>query len=341
MADLLATLVRRDEPVDRAVWRSFLDRVAAQRLRPGEAAAVLASLSTALPDTATLDAFVSCLDERGTTAPLLPGVVNVVGTGGGPPTFNVSTAAALVAAATGVPVVKTGSRAYTSRVGSFDLLDRLGVARTGSHAETADHLDRHGIAFAGEYVYPAAIAELAHAIAPLSLRAVGGIVNLVGPFLADTAASAQLTGVSTRAALPALRHLAHRARDRRVWLCHNDSGADELLSFADNTVCPDGDDDAADFVVPADRDGGRLADLRPAGGDLVEEFLAVLSGQAPVAAVRTVCLNAAALGVLGGRYPDLTTARTDAERAVRTGAAAELLARLRTPRRSGLRAAHV
>ncbi|GAB1510089.1 hypothetical protein [Actinophytocola sp. KF-1] len=337
MADLLATLVRRDEPVGRAAWRSFLDRVTARRLRPGEAAAVLASLSTALPDTATLGAFAGCLVERRVATSRLPGVVNVVGTGGGPPTFNVSTAAAFVAAAMGVPVVKTGSRAYTSRTGSFDLLDRLGVARTGSHAETADHLGRHGIAFAGEYVYPAAVAELAHAIAPLSLRAVGGIVNLVGPFLADTAASAQLTGVSAPAALPALRHLATEARDRRVWLCHNDLGADELLSFTDNTVCPN---DGPGFTV-AGNDDGQLADLRPADGDVVDRFLAVLSGRAPAVAVRTVCLNAAALGVLGGRYPDLVAARGDAEAAVRTGAAADLLARLRAPRRSGLRAAHV
>jgi len=335
--ELLATLLRRVDPVDQQMWHSFLDRLTAGRLRTGEAAAVLASLSTTLPDNTTLGAFLSCLDERRGTAPRrLAGVVNIVGTGGGPPTFNVSTAAALVAAAMGVRVVKTGSRAYTSRHGSFDLLDRLRVARTRSHAETADHLARYGIAFAGEYVYPPAIAELARAVAPLGLRTVGGFVNVIGPFLADVPATAQLTGVGTRAALPALRYLASRARDRRVWLCHNEIGADELVSFADNTVRPNDQD--ADFVVPGDHRGG-LGELRPAGGDVVDRFLSVLTGEVPDAAVRTVCLNAAALGVLSGDYDDLATARDDAEEAVRTGAAAGLLARLRAVRPSGL--AHV
>lgn len=337
MAELLATLIRRRDPVDRETWRSFLDRLAARRLRPGEAAAVLASLSTSMPDDTTLGTFLSCVQERGTPSPRVPGVVNIVGTGGGRPTFNVSTAAALVAAAIGVRVVKTGSRAYTSRLGSFDLLDRLRVTRTRSHAETTDHLDRHGIAFAGEYVYPAAIAELAREVAPLGLRTVGGFVNVIGPFLADVPATAQLTGVGSTAALPALRHLAGRAHGTRIWLCHNVIVADELVSFADNTVCPN---DADDFVVPGDRHGGHLADLRPADHDVADRFVAVLTGRAPAAAVRTVCLNAAALAVLGGVHDDLATARGDAEQAVHDGAVAALLARLRAVPVDSLRPAH-
>ncbi len=339
MTELLATLVRRGDPVDRETWRSFLDRLTAGRLRPGEAAAVLASLSTALPDHATLDSFLGCLDERrGAPADGLAGVVNIVGTGGGRPTFNVSTAAALVAAAAGVRVVKTGSRAYTSRHGSFDLLDRLGVARTRSHAETTGLLVRYGIAFAGQYVYPPAIAELAREVAPLGLRTVGGFVNTIGPFLADVPVAAQLTGVAAPAALPALRFLAARRHDRRVWLCHNEAGADELVSFADNTVCPN--EAGADFVVPGDGRGEGLAGLRPAEGDLVEWFLAVLGGRAPEVAVRTVCLNAAALGVLSGTHADWDTARGHAEEAVRTGAAVRLLERLRAAPARRLRAAH-
>jgi anthranilate phosphoribosyltransferase len=338
VADLLTTLLRREEPVDERRWRSFLDRLDARRLRQGEAAAVLASLSTALPADATLGALLSCLDERRDPAPpRLPGVVNIVGTGGGPPTFNVSTAAALVAAAMGVRVVKTGSRAYTSRHGSFDLLDRLGVARTGSHDETADHLARHGIAFAGEYVYPAAIGALAREVAPLTLRTVGGVVNVLGPFLAAVPVTGQLTGVGRRAALPTLRYLANRVPGNRVWLCHNDLGADELVSCADNTVHIGND---TDFVVPGDQLGAP-ADLAPADGDLVDRFLAVLAGQAPPAAVRTVCLNAAALAVLSGDFADLAAARDHAEQTVRTGVATELLARLRAARPSSLRPAHV
>jgi anthranilate phosphoribosyltransferase len=125
-----------------------------------------------------------------------------------------------------------------------------------------------------------------------------------------------------------------------VWLCHNRIGADELVSLVDNTVCPNNRD--GDFVVPGDvhHDGESLADLRPADGDPVDGFLAVLSGQAPDAAVRTVCLNAAALGVLSGVYEDWDTARDDAEHTVRSGAAVHLLERLRAAPALRLRAAH-
>jgi anthranilate phosphoribosyltransferase len=332
MRDLLSTLVARDHPVDRESWHSFLDRVTAQRLQAGEGAAVLASLSTAMPDEHTLGALFDCLDER-RPAPStqLPAAVNIVGTGGGRQTFNVSTMAAIVAAAMGVRVVKTGSRAYSSRHGSIDLLDRLGIRPTRSYEETAERLHRFGIAFAGMFVYPTEIAMLARQIVPLSLRTVGRFVNSIGPFLAAVPVAAQLTGVVGPALLHRLRFLADRDRDKRVWLCHNAVRADELISFTDNMIHDNGG--AGDFVLPVGAlcpGDGALADLRPADDDPVEQFLDIIAGQAQPAAVRTVCLNAAALAVLSGTFGEWTTAFHAAERAVRTGAAADLVNRMRT-----------
>lgn len=333
MADLLTTLVRRDHPVDTATWHSFLDRLSGRRLMIGEAAAVLASLSTTTPHDETVGTLVDCLDTR-RDAPTarFAGTVNIVGTGGGPPTFNISTAAAVVAAAIGVRVVKTCSHAHSSQNGSFDLLDRLGIARTGSHAETADQLDRLGIAFAGHYVYPPEIDMLAREISPLGMHTVGRFVNTIGPFLADVPVTAQLTGVAAPAMLTTLRYLADRERNRRIWLCHNTSGADELVTMADNEVWQN--DGEAAFTVPRGRFGepGVLADLRPAPEDPASLFLAVLAGHAPEAAVHTVCLNAAALAVLSGRYEDWDTAHHDADQAIRDGAASRVIRRLRIAR---------
>ncbi len=341
MAGLLTELVSRAGPVEKPLWDSFFDDLTEGRLRRGEAAAVLTSLSTLAPDAATVGALFDALDARRTAPDVaLPGAVNIVGTGGGPRTFNVSTAAAVVAAACGVRVVKTGSRSYTGRCGSVDLLGRLGVPLTGSYEQTAATLDRLGIACAGTFVYPAEIALLARAIVPLDLRSVGGFVNAVGPFLADVPVTAQVTGVSRGAAAPHLRLLAGRVPGRRVWLCHNDVGADELVSFGTNVI-RDGD---REHTLPPGRlcpaDGG-LADLAPPGGDPVGHFVDVLAGQAPAPAVRSVCLNAAALAVVSGLAADWAAGYRAAAEAVHGGAASDLLRRMRTaPARNLLAAGH-
>lgn len=341
MHEAVVSLIGRDRPVELPVWRSFWDRLHAGDLRRGEATALLASLSTRMPDRVTLCAFLDSLAERRPARPADPfgDAVNIVGTGGGPRTFNISTAAAFVAAAMGVRVVKTGSRAYTSGCGSLDLLERLGIAPTTSYEQTQDVLERCGIAFAGYFVYPTEIALLARAVAPLDMRLLGSFVNTLGPFLADMPVRAQVTGVSRPEALEALRYAAghtSRATGRTVWLAGNDAGADELLAFTANRVraYEDGGEDEFTLTPAALGLGsGRLADLAPAGGGArgaAELFRDVLAGRGGPAATQTVCLNAAALAVAGRLTGDWHQALRAAHATLHDGSALRLADRLRT-----------
>lgn len=336
MPDVLAALVGQREPVPLRSWRRFWDQLDAGRLAPGEAAAVLAVLSTRMPGRDTVTALLASLDERrqGTVA-RFPSAVNIVGTGGGPKTFNISTASAFLAAAMGVPVVKTGARAYTSSYGSVDLLHRLGVRLTVSYADTGEVLDRFGIAFAGRFVYPTQLAQLARAVYPLELKVLAGVINTLGPFLAAMPVGAQLTGVSEPAVLPLLRHLASARREPRTWLCTNDLGVDELVSHCDNVV--HSDEGRAPLRLRRHEFGpapGTMADLRPvAEHQLVGHFLDVLSGQGPPVAAQTVCLNAAALAVAGGVAPDWPAAAAAAGDTLTSGAAVDLVERMRTANR--------
>ncbi len=330
MSELVAALLDGSAPVGAEAFRSFWDRVRRREAGGGEAVAVLTALSARMPHPSTVDAVVATLEERRPgPVPRFPGAVNVVGTGGGPRTVNISTAAAFVAAAMGVPVVKTGSRGMSSRIGSVDLLDRLGVRPARSYDELGDQLQRHGVGFAGQFVYPVELTALARAVLPMSLRTIGRFINSIGPFLAAVPVSAQLTGVSDRTHLAQLRGLAARRPDSRIWLCSNDLGADELLSFAANTVYDSAT--GTDFTVEPDgpATGQELADLRPADDSVAENFLALLKGNAPRTAVNTVCLNAAALALLSGRETDWPTAVNAAHEAVDSGAAAGLVERLR------------
>ncbi|RTR21098.1 anthranilate phosphoribosyltransferase [Azospirillum griseum] len=312
MSDLVGTLLLRDRPVSVTAWRDLWDRLHARTVSAAEAAAVLASLSTHLPDVGTLAALLASLSERRCAAAPAPAsvrAVNIVGTGGGPSTFNISTAAAFVAAALGVTVIKTGSRAYTSRCGSIDLLNRLGIPLTTSPAMTAEMLDRFGIAFAGSYVYPPELTLLAKAVMPLDMKRLGRCFNRLGPFLADVPVAVQVTGLSDPALLPLFRALAGDAPQRRFWFCTNGLGVDELVAIAPNTVLRDGAETGRAGQDPVELDpaalglaGGTLEDLRPPQDDagIVPHTLAVLAGDAPTAAVDTVCLNAAVLALAAG-----------------------------------------
>ncbi|MGW7583195.1 hypothetical protein ACWGKU_28190 [Kitasatospora sp. NPDC054768] len=330
---LTALLAAR--PVDAEAWHSWWDQLEHRTLGPADtdraqAAALLAGLTTRLPDPDTLAALVTSLTERTPhPGPAHPHSVNIVGTGGGPATFNLSTAAALTAAAIGIPVVKTGSRAYTSAAGSVDLLERLGITLTSGHAATADHLARHNIAFAGPHVYPPPLTRLARTLYPLTLKPFGAFLNTLGPLLATVPVTAQLTGVSTPAALDALRPLAARLPARTVWLAHNRTGADELLPFADNTLhTPTGTVHLpAGCVAP---DSGTLADLAPHPGDLTGHFLRALAGQAGTTATRTIALNAAALALASGRHTHWNTAYNAALDALADGTPRALAERLAT-----------
>ena len=202
MHEVLTALVRAREPVPPQAWRSFWNRLDAGRLDPGEAAAVLASLASATPSVPTATALLATLQERRPpTTVRYPRAVNIVGTGGGPRTFNVSTASAFVAAAMGVRVVKTGSRAHTGEHGSLDLLERLGIRLTAAHEETVEVLDRFGVAFCGPFVYPREIGRLARAVFPIPMRVLGGAVNLLGPLLASVPVAAQASTTASTSSL--------------------------------------------------------------------------------------------------------------------------------------------
>lgn len=298
--DVLVALVQQNYPITEAMWRSFWSRLRNRTLRQGEAVALVASLSTRTPDVTSMGALLASLRENDQQLTWeASATVNVVGTGGGPTTFNLSTAAAFVAATIGARVIKTGSRAYTSRCGSIDLLERLGVPLTTSYAQTEAMVESFGIAFAGGFVYPKELRLLAQSILPFDMRALGRFFNSFGPFLAHVPVSAQLTGVSDPALLPTFRYLAAQP-GRRFLLCANSLGVDELVSFEENVI-HDSANDHELRVKPAELGlgAGSLEDLKPVaeGASVVTHFLGLLSGDGPPAAIESILLNAAALAI--------------------------------------------
>ncbi|MDS1272466.1 hypothetical protein RIF23_19440 [Lipingzhangella sp. LS1_29] len=341
MSDVLRSLVSGEPPDRSHTWRQVWERLNTHNLDRAWAAALLSTLATRLPGPDVLRPLLDSLTERHHTGEeQWPGTVNIVGTGGGPHTVNVSTAAAVVAASTGVPVVKTGSRAYQSVLGSYDLVEQLGIPLTVSRGQTHDALDQWGLAFAGPFVYPSELSRLARLLAPTSLRPFGRFLNTLGPFLSNLPVSAQVTGVSTEFPVDTVRALAAGGCPDTVWICHNELGADELLGFVDNVVhvsAPPNEDRetviARGSLVAAE---GTLEDLAPVDPDTaVPHFLDILAGQTNAAIAHTVRLNAAALAVASGHTPDWRDALRAARTTMEGGQARALVERMRATAPSG------
>jgi anthranilate phosphoribosyltransferase len=330
--EVVGSLITGDRPVDVEMWHGFWDDLGegASPERCERAVAMMASLLTQVPDEASVGALVDSLRERHHDPPVT-NAINIVGTGGGPSTFNMSTATAFVAAALGVRIVKSGSRAYTSRYGSIDVLELLGVPLTNSHQTTGESLEELGIAFTGPYVYPPELTILAKNIMPVEMRKLGRFFNTIGPFLAAVPATCQVTGVSDRRMLPLLEHLATHHCRRSVWLCSNRVGVDELVSFEENLIRHD---DGTELLVTPDLLGltpGSIDELRPAydPDGVARQFRALLEGDGPPAAVESIALNAASLVVASDLDTDWAVAFEAAMDAIEEGVALELLERLR------------
>ena len=338
-SEALEALVTQSYPIPAAVWGDFWDRLASRELHPGEALAVVTSLTSRLPDGASVSTLLSSLRERNPQPDPPPRTtVNIVGTGGGPSTFNLSTASAFVAAAMGARVIKTGSRAYASRTGSVDLLDRLGIQQTTSYEQTEEMLEAHGIACAGPFVYPKELRLLARAILPFGMKTVGRFFNVIGPFLAAIPVSTQITGVSDHSVLPTFRQLVAEDGSKRFWICSNKLGVDELLSIEESLVYDSGTDE--EFTLDPRELGlgnGSFEDLLPVDDldNTVSHFLALIGGDGPTAALESIRLNAAALAVNGDVAEDLPAGLTLAAEVMSSGEPARLIERMRTPAPSG------
>ncbi len=331
-SELLAQLVTQRYPISDEVWGDFCDRLGNKTLHPGEALAVLASLTTRMPDGVSVSGLLRAMRTRNPQPdPPSQPTVNIVGTGGGPSTFNLSTASAFVAAAMGARVIKTGSRAYASRTGSVDLLDRLGIRQASSYEQIDEMLETFGMACAGPFVYPRELRLLARQILPFDMKTVGRFFNLIGPFLAAVPVSTQITGVSDHALLPTFRELVAEDERKRVWICWNDLGADELMSVVDCHVYDSAANEES-MLRPKELGlNGSFEDLLPVEDldSTVPHFLRLISGEGPPGAIDSIRLNAAALAMNGEVASGWPEALALAENVMSAGEPARLIEQMR------------
>jgi anthranilate phosphoribosyltransferase len=256
-------------------------------------------------------------------------VVDVVGTGGDASrTFNISTAAALVTAAAGVPVAKHGNRAMTSRSGSADVLAELGVNIEADVPVVEACLEELGICFCFAPLLHKAMKHVAQVRKKLGVPT---LFNILGPLANPAGAPLQLLGVSGQGLQTLLAEALLLLGTKRALVVHGEGGLDEVsLSGATHVIKIEEGRSLRMTLNPEDfgMEKVNLDDLRVDGPvESAERIRAVLQG-CPGPAKDIVVANAASALWLAGRGPTVGACVPLADEAIKSGATADLLGRL-------------
>ncbi|MBF0374613.1 MAG: anthranilate phosphoribosyltransferase, partial [Alphaproteobacteria bacterium] len=257
------------------------------------------------------------------------GAIDTCGTGGdGAGTYNVSTAAALVAAACGVPVAKHGNRALSSKSGSADVLTALGVKIDADVSLVREALWTAHIGF---LMAPRHHNAMRHVAGPRVELGVRTLFNLLGPLSNPAGTRRQLIGVFAERWVRPLAEVLGRLGAERAWVVHGSDGLDELTTTGPSLVAEWRGGHLTTFEISpeaAGLDRARPEDLR--GGDAqtnAAALSAVLDGkQGPYRDI--VVLNAGAALVVAGKAPDVSEGATLAAAALDDGRARATLDRL-------------
>ncbi len=305
-----------------------------------ETAALLAVLATRGEQAPELAGFVETMRKRSTPVPLTDEerneLVDTCGTGGGGPlTFNISTGAALVAAAAGAKVAKHGNRAMTSLSGSADVLEALGVPISLPPELAAACLRETGFMFLFAPLYHPAMKAVGALRRALGFRT---IFNLCGPLTNPAGARSQVIGVLAPSRVLLVGRTLAALGAKRAFVVHGTDGIDELTTSGESVVARIEESDAGgEPTLKAARITPEMAGLPRAtldqfvGGDVatnVSLLYDVLTG-IPGARRDIVLLNAAAALVASGLAGDLKEGVAQGAEAIDSGQAAATLAKLR------------
>ena len=254
-------------------------------------------------------------------------LVDTAGTGGdGARTINISTAAALVAAAAGAAVAKHGNRAVSSASGSADVLEALGFTLEQEPARIARSIDDLGFGFLFAPTHHPAMRHAAPVRRELATRTV---FNVLGPLTNPAGARAQVVGVYSPALVRTIAEVLARLGARRAFVVHGAGGIDELSPAGPNLVCEVVDGDIRERELDPESELGvprcSVEELR--GGTPEDNARAIREVFAGADGGRrsAILLNAAGAIAAGGHAGDLGEGLELAREAVDSGAAATRL----------------
>jgi anthranilate phosphoribosyltransferase len=340
ITDALQRVANQRESLSREDARSVMSEILAAKCTDAQIAAFLVALHMKGETVEEIVGFAEAIRGAATPLPLANSIVDVTGTGrdalvdtcgtGGDAsgTFNISTATAFVVAGAGVRVAKHGNRSVTSKCGSADVVEALGIKIDLPPAILAACLADVGIAFLFAPAMHSAMKHVQTARRELRLRTV---FNLLGPLTNPAHASAQVVGVYSVDLVEKLAEALSMLGLRRAMVVHGLDGLDEITITGPTRIAEVNNGSVRTCEITPEEFGMKRASLEDiAGGDAVANaaiIREVLNGRrSPKRDV--ILLNAAAALVVAGKADHLAQAVPLAAKSIDSGAAAQKLAAL-------------
>lgn len=330
LTPVLSKLLRREDLLP-AEMTSAMETIMAGEATAAQIGAFLAALRMKGESVAEIAAGARVMRRRALTVnPGVPFAIDTCGTGGdGANTFNISTAVAFVAAAAGVPVVKHGNRAVSSRSGSADVLEALGIHIHLEPTSVQECMQRFRFGFVFAPAYHQA---MKHVVGPRRELGVRTIFNILGPLANPAAVQGQVLGVFDRSLTQVMAEVLGALGVQRAMVVHGLDGLDEITLTTQTQISELRDGQVHTYLLDP-RDYGfafvQLESLR--GGDsaanaaIIEK---VLQGE-PGPAREIVVLNAAAALLVGGRADNLADGARLARAVLDSGRGRRLVEQLR------------
>ena len=332
---------------EKADMKSFIAKVAdGSSLNEADAQVAFDIIMSGDATPSQLGGFLMSLRVRGATVDELTGAakamrakavyveapenaIDVVGTGGdGSGTYNISTGAAIVVAACGVPVAKHGNRALSSKSGAADTLAALGVNNDADFELVKKSIWEAGIGF---LMAPRHHSAMRHVAGPRVELATRTVFNLLGPICNPSGVKRQLTGVYAKEWVEPIAQTLGQLGSERAWVMHGSDGTDELTTTGPSFVSELKDGKVTNFEVGPEDAGLPIANFEDLkGGDAAYNAGAIhvmLDGE-PSAYRDVVCFNAAAALLVADKVGNLKEGVELAVEAIDAGKAKNTLAKL-------------
>jgi anthranilate phosphoribosyltransferase len=307
--------------------RSVMDEIMSGEATPGQIGGFLVALRL---KGETADEIAGCAEAmRAHVLPVKPSredLVDTAGTGGdGGKTFNISTAAALVAAAAGAGVAKHGNRSVSSQAGSADVLEALGFSLELAPERIAQSIDELGFGF---MFAPTHHPSMRHAAPVRRELAARTVFNVLGPLTNPAGARAQVVGIYSPTLVPVIAEVLAQLGARRAFVVHGAGGIDELSPAGPNLVYEvvEGEVHRRE-IDPLELGVERCDPEELRGGTAQENAAAIREVFAGAGGGRrsAILLNAAGAIAAGGHAEDLREGLELAREALDSGAAAARL----------------
>jgi anthranilate phosphoribosyltransferase len=197
--------------------------------------------------------------------PSLDYYIDTCGTGGdGAHTFNISTAAAFVAAAGGVPVAKHGNRSVSSRSGSADVLEALGIHIELSPSQVKECIEYVGIGFMFAPVFHK---SMKYAAAPRKELGIRTIFNILGPLTNPACAKGQILGVFDPQLVRPLASVLQNLGTERAMVVHGEDGLDEITLTGNTVVCELKNNEIKEYIIDPRAYGFELCSIQHLQGE--------------------------------------------------------------------------